>query len=435
MPKRMSHGHRRPTKYTDARGKTRWRVQIDIGVTPEGKRKRKTVTALTYRECDEKRRELEHQLSMGKTPTGLNVTLGEYAERWLHRKRQQVDPSTYKSYRIAIRKHCESILNVRLDEITPDIIYSVLDDMRDEGISISTRRTLRIVLNMLFKAAVQDRCVQYNPVSGVEPPRAKDKVINQACRPFNVDEIKRMLEVAASKPITEGAWWWWRLLTGMRQGELIGSTWDSLDMIGPSPRYRVLWQMQSIPARHGCGKPDDDGKYKCGNSAKFACNCPKVRWLIPDGADLIQVKGSQCLVRPKSATVHIVPIIPKLAEVLQRYWLVVKDYPNPHNLMFVNPDGTPMWEARKEKAAFDSFQLECGINPKLHRGHDTRSTLVTLLRGVNVDQKVVMSIVGHSSVAVDDLYFAVDDSLRMGAMMNVDSALNLKQIEWNGEKR
>ena len=94
-----------------------------------------------------------------------------------------------------------------------------------------------------------------------------------------------------------------------------------------------------------------------------------------------------------------------------------------------------MWEARKEKAAFDSFQMECGINPKLHRGHDTRSSLVTLLRSVNVDQKVVMSIVGHSSVAVDDLYFAVDDNLRMGAMMNVDSALNLKQIEWNGEKQ
>jgi integrase len=53
-----------------------------------------------------------------------------------------------------------------------------------------------------------------------------------------------------------------------------------------------------------------------------------------------------------------------------------------------------------------------------------------MLRAAHVDPKIVQSIVGHSSIEVDDIYYTLDNGMRAEAMSNIDSSLNLAQIEW-----
>ncbi|MFC2617341.1 MAG: hypothetical protein ACFNZQ_04690 [Scardovia wiggsiae] len=54
MSRRAITGNIRPYQYTTDRGQKHWRVGVDIGVTADGKRQQKTVTARTYGEAQRK---------------------------------------------------------------------------------------------------------------------------------------------------------------------------------------------------------------------------------------------------------------------------------------------------------------------------------------------------------------------------------------------
>lgn len=138
-----------------------------------------------------------------------------------------------------------------------------------------------------MQAAWADRLIPSNPVLAVKTPSRKDQGEGRSA--FSVPELRAMFDVSSRMPVEDGTIWWWRLLTGMRQGEILGATWDSLNM--RTGIYTVDWKMQTVTKVHGCGTPEK-GVYPCGR--KKAALCPDARWLTPDGYDMRSLCGLLC---------------------------------------------------------------------------------------------------------------------------------------------
>ena len=430
---RSSTGRYRARAYKDRHGQTRYRAVVPIGYYPSGKPKSKTVTATTYRACQAKLNSLLKEIQQHGAPTDSRIRLGEYASKWLDQRHHEVDPKTYAEYQTVITRHLKDYAYLQLSSIVPSTIHDILNNANaytQKGeikgpAGVSLKKQIRTCLNQIMQSAVADRLIPSNPVIAVKPPTNKDAVDKRGA--FSVPEIKAMLDAASHMGVTEGAIWWWRLLTGMRQGEILGATWA--DYNRRTNIYTVSWKLQTVPRDHGCGDPID-GEYPCGKHKGGLC--PQARWRIPDGYDMRHLSGSYALTRPKSQTGRGVPIVPPLQEVMSRYRKATATRPNPYDLIFCHLDGSCI-SSKEDMAAFRSLMRLAGINPAEHTGHETRHSVVTLLASQGVDFQLIREIVGHSSDAMVEHYRHADDAERLKAMETLDESLGLEQIGWSGE--
>lgn len=181
------------------------------------------------------------------------------------------------------------------------------------------------------------------------------------------------------------------------------------------------WKLQALPYEHGC-KPLPSGDWACGY--KRAGSCPDKRFRVPDGYDMIHLSGAWCLSRPKSRTGRLVPIIPALAAVMDRYQAATKSWPNPYNLIFRQPDGGPI-DPKQDNKAFAALLEAAGLDPAQHTGHETRHSVITLLAAQGVDFQLIQEIVGHSSPQMVAHYRHAGEAERARAMASIGQPLGL----------
>lgn len=438
MPKQRATGAAKPYTYwhtykvkdKDGRMVTkrtqRWMVRVDLGYDASGRRIRKTLTGKTSEAVKEKLKDARKKLAENGYLDGDDIKLGEYARQWLEHKTHEADPKTIEMYRTIVDRHFARYSGTRLTKIVPSTVRTILEDAQayDQkgkpkgSAGVSLKRQIRTCLNQIMQAAWADRLIPSNPVQAVKTPSRKDQGEGRSA--FSVPELRAMLEVASQKPVDEGAIWWWRMLTGMRQGEILGATWDSLDL--RRGIYTVDWKLQTVTKVHGCGDPKN-GIYPC--RKKKPSLCPDAQWLTPDGYDMKPLCGPYALTRPKSRTGRIVPIVPPLAEVMRRYRKAVKGRPSPYGLIFAREDGTPI-SKKQDMAAFRKLMEEAHIDPQGHTGHETRYSAVTLLASQGVDLQLIQEIVGHSSEAMTMHYRTAGLEERKQAMLKIDSALGIE---------
>ncbi|MFT8988349.1 MAG: tyrosine-type recombinase/integrase [Bifidobacterium psychraerophilum] len=438
--------YKKTAKHTLKNGKTRtytsYEARIDMGEDENGKRLRKTVSAKTYKDCMSKINAILKDKNEWGMAVSKTVRLGPYAEDWLAIKKTACDPSTYRGYMTCVRRHLKPYADKPVKDFTPTICRRILNQMQSYDqkgeptgpASISLRRTLHTTLNQIFKNALADRIIPSNPMVAVDRPSPKDNEISRSDEreAFTVAQMQTMLSKAADMGPETGAIWWWRLLTGMRQGEILGASIEDLSFITtaediPYGQYAVNWKLEQIMREHGCGEPVRS-LYPCGKKRPSFCTNPQ--WRVPVGYDITPLWGRWCLTRPKSKTGRIVPIIPLLAQVMQTYLKATAKQPNPYGLVFHRPDGRPI-EPDDDERAFRELMKNAGIdNPSIRYGHETRHSTVTLLSSMGVDVGLIMQIVGHSSIAMVEHYRHADITERLKAMETLDSSLNLTQIQW-----
>jgi integrase len=438
--------YKKTSRHTLKNGRVRtyesYEARIDMGEDEDGKRRRKTVSAKTYKACMTKINAILKDKNEWGMAVSKTVRLGTYAEDWLAIKKTACDPSTYRGYMTCVRRHLKPYAEKPVKDFTPTICRRILNQMQSYNqkgkptgpASISLRRTLHTTLNQIFNNALADRIIPSNPMVAVDRPSPKDSEIGKSDEreAFTVAQMQTMLSKAADIGPEKGAIWWWRLLTGMRQGEILGASLEDLSF-GitaediPYGQYAVNWKLEQIMREHGCGDPVK-GVYPCGKKRPSFCTNPQ--WRVPIGYDITPLWGRWCLTRPKSKTGRIVPIIPMLAQVMQAYLKSTAKQPNPYGLVFHRPDGRPI-EPDDDERAFRELMETSGIpSPGSRMGHETRHSTVTLLSSMGVDVGLIMQIVGHSSIAMVEHYRHADISERLRAMETLDSSLDLKTIEW-----
>lgn len=126
-----------------------------------------------------------------------------------------------------------------------------------------------------------------------------------------------VLEMAAES--ADGLRWWLALLCGLRQGEALGATIESILL--PEGLMTVQWSSTSARFAHGCDP-------LC--AATKASDCQVRRVQIADGLEYRQLGDSAyCLVPPKSGRPRAIPLIPQLVAAFERYFESTANIPNP----------------------------------------------------------------------------------------------------------
>lgn len=439
MPRKARNGVIYPYKTTTR--KTLKDGRVKEYVTWKAKVDDKWMSASTYEKCNEKiKRALADRSAYGYV-SDASVKLGDYARQWLEFKQHTVDPGTYRNYSSMVNIHLKPYWNRKLSGITASYARHVIDSMqtRDHDgnaigrATVERRRLLYTTLRQIMRNAVADRIIPSNPLDSIEPPSARD-VEKHERNAFTTEEMRRILKTASEMPVEKGAVFWWFLLTGMRNSEVCGATYDMLELAEtpdaiPYGVYTVEWKLERLKYRHGCSDaPEVGGRWPCGEDA--ASKCPQRSFAVPDGFAMTHLVKSYHLTRPKSQMGRQVPLIPALAQVMLMYMEATKNVPNPYNLIFRRENGMPI-DTSQLARMFRSLLVQAGIpNPGSRVLHETRHSTVTLLYDMGVDPGMIQAIIGHSSYQMSQHYRHIDVEQRVRAVSGMEDRLGLESMLW-----
>lgn len=399
MPKKRNHGD--GGLYFD-KSRGLWRGVIDVGFYPDGRRKQKAVTSKSQRTAREKLKELKKQIDEHGTALDTSTTVAAWADRWLREVCEpNMKPKALQSYESSVRHWILPQLGKRkVASVKPSDVRAVTLAVTDAGRSVASARKVHSVFSSMMEAARLDGLCARNPAADVKPPSRGDG--ERGALP--TEAALRILEIAARRP--DGTRWWFALLAGMRQGERLGATLDSIDF--DLHEFHVQWSLSEVRFRHGCG--DTCGKKRAGS-------CPDRTYMIGAGVTHKPLEGRLCLVRPKSGKTRTFPLIDALEVALTRY-LENDTRPNPHGLIWRNDDGSPI-TPEQDSEEWRQILLEAGViteqqalpakerpegTPDIPTTHWARHTTVTVLMELGVDARVIGEIVGHASVQTTSRY-------------------------------
>lgn len=202
-----------------------WEARISLGHDGEGRRKTRSVYGATKREVQDKLRQLQDQAALGTLAEPTSVTLGEFLQGWLEAGRPSLSPSTYQRYESLVRVHIRPHLGgVRLSQVTPMHVQNLSAAIGREDGSAWTQRMSGTLLHNAMRSAVRLRLIQSNPAAGV--PRARPG--EREMRILTARQVRDLL--GAARPERLFALFALALGTGMRMGELLGLSWDSVDL-------------------------------------------------------------------------------------------------------------------------------------------------------------------------------------------------------------
>lgn len=169
--------------------------------------------------------DLRYEVKHGLKGKGDNITLDTWFDIWLNtHKKRTIKESTQVRYDDFYRRYIKKqIGKQRVADFNPIILERLLQNMADDDYSTKTIRDVYNILNAMFKYAVHNRILTFNPCAGVEVPKTKTKQI----RVLTVKEQREVLEHAKERiheNLIQVA-----LGTGMRGGELLALTRSDFD--------------------------------------------------------------------------------------------------------------------------------------------------------------------------------------------------------------
>ena len=211
---------------------TYWEGRITVDIDPiTGKQVQRTITGKTQKEVAQKMREIAVEVDQKTYKAPCKLTLGEWLDIWKAEYTGDVKPSTAYLYGRNIDQYIIPYLGaVKLEKLTPlqvqEFYNRLLKPDKEEArpLSAKTVRNVHGVLHKALEQAVQVGYIRSNPANACKPPRAAKAEI----RPLDADQVSAFLKSLQGHP--HEYLYQVTMFTGLRQGEVLGLTWDCLDM-------------------------------------------------------------------------------------------------------------------------------------------------------------------------------------------------------------
>jgi integrase len=197
--------------------------------TLDGDRKRLSVYGKTRAEARGKLNAARKRLSEGAPPRDDKQTIGSWLATW----RTTALPAssrkatTQELYANLCRKHLEGdakLAGLRLDQIRPTHVESLVMRLRGKELSDSTVRQVYTVLRAALDTAIRDGLLATNPTAKVKRPA----VAPTEARYLSTGDVRRLLshlDGLRYRPAVLVL-----AATGMRRGEVAGLRWSDIDL-------------------------------------------------------------------------------------------------------------------------------------------------------------------------------------------------------------
>ena len=274
-----------------------WMVRLDLGWGADGKRKRWEATSRTREGALNKLRKARTDIAtLGTIPTSAMTTQAWLEPRLEDIVRPHVKPGTFSDYRQAVSKH-----------LIPRIGKAPIATLSPTHV-----RTM-------YKAVIAE--------SSLGNANKVHRVLRAA---LTSADARLIIQRSASAPA--GSRRATALLTGARQGEVLGLQWDRVDL--DAATIDITWQLQQQHWRHGCG-----GTCRF----KTAAACPSRELDVPPRFEYIQLVGAACLTRPKSTRSTREIAVPQLlVQSLRKHRLASIKRTNPPGMVSTNDQRNPI---------------------------------------------------------------------------------------------
>lgn len=366
------------------RGDGRWVAQASL---PGGGRK--AVYGKTRREAADKLATIHQQLQAGMPVTSAEATTATWLRAWL---RDHCAPRLRKRTTDSYAHHVErqiipAVGDIRLGSLTPAHVQRMMDALLGQGLDADTVIRIRAILSNALNAACRAELLTRNVAALARPPRAtphrvEAMTIDQAGRILSAIHGTRCEGIVALS-----------MFAGLRRGEACGLRWVDVDM-----------SAEVLTVRH----------------------------------QLQQVGGEWVLAPPKSrAGERRIPLIPQALAALRAErerqdkaraaagatWI-------DNGLVFTGRDGRPI-SGRRALNWFALALAKAGLPPM--RFHDLRHAYATLLIALENNPRVVMELMGHSTIAVTmNLYGHVSADTARIATQRLGDALSAATVTQPG---
>lgn len=225
MARRSAAGSGSIRKITRTRNGKRsvlWEARFTIGTDPAtGKQIQKSVYGKTQAEAAQKLREATASVDKAEYVEPEKLTLAEWLQIWQDTYLTGVKQATRASYEGIIRNHLIPALGaVRLDQLDPHRIQRFINGIQRDP---KTVKNIHGALHAALRQAVRLRYIPHNPADNTALPRIERKEMQF------LDETGAAAFLEAVEGHRFGILYQFILLTGLREGEALGLTWDRID--------------------------------------------------------------------------------------------------------------------------------------------------------------------------------------------------------------
>ena len=311
----------------------------------------------------------------GKTAHELKQKIFEYNQRaesgplfdeiaaaWWEEAEPELALQSRRGYLRACNRAREEFKDIYIKDIQAKDVTAYLKALARQYSSQKTIDKYRLVINLIFKYAIENGDVEYNPTTAAKMPKGLIKGERSAATP---EEEKIIRE-------TSDLWLfpYFALYTGMRKGEILALRWKDIDF-----KNDLIDVYKSV--EHDGNKPG--------------------------------IKGT----KTKTGT-REVPLLAPLKEKL------LKLKPENDELYIFSVDGSKPLTEKRYTTLFEKYQQATGITCTAHQ---LRHSFATIAFENNVDAKTVQEILGHKQLSTTmDIY----TDLRKDHMKEITKQLNAK---------
>ncbi len=368
----------------------KWVATIQIGKTLDGKPKRKQFSAKTEKEVKRKLAEFKKNRSILDSVQNSQITVADYASRFLAFKKPALKPTSYQRLHSTIDTYIIPNFNYTFfSELTTQDIQNLINEISTEK-SYSTAKKIYDCLNAMYKYDLglppQQQTAKFNPCSNV--------VVNKNA--FNVsaiNEIKYFTDKEIIKIQSEiyrcndnngklvypyGLLYIIILNTGLRIGEILALTREDINLEDKT----LTVNKNAIQIKNENGK-----------------------------GYVVQIQNN-----PKTFSGNRVLSLNNTC--LKAIKTLFEIFPN-QKYLALNSNNKPVTPQNAEKT-FSQILKVCNIDSKGRKCHALRHTFATKLFEQGIDVKMVSHILGHSSSSFTrDVYISIIQKTQASVMNKI----------------
>lgn len=389
----MSHGNtknkrsasgmgniRKKTRTVNGKTYTYYEARYTEGYDPgSGKQIQRSISGATQKEVMQRFKAITTAIDAGTYKAPCKMTVSEWLTTWADQYLANVKPMTVQNYKHQIQYHLQPALGAtKLEDLDTHMIQTFYNRLSADGLAPKTVKNIHGVGHVALQQAISNGYISRNPTEACKlPKRVKPEI-----RALELEEISQILREAEKDDYCN--LFIVAMFTGMRQGELLGLSWDCVGF--STGVITVKQQLQCI-------------------NGNYFLETPK--------------NGKRRVILPASL---VMDALRKEYQKQQSAWVRVGNiWNNPFNLVFTDNLGKNLVRRTVVKH-FKKISQRAGISDDA-RFHDLRHSFAVSSLAASDDIKTVQANLGHATAQ-----FTLDVYRHVTERMRRDSANRMQQF-------